>query len=477
MSMNTGHAKRPGFKRRSWWLVLLVMGLARPLAGWADSAPSSPAAGNITPPPASLAGGNATAAAPAGNATAAAGNSTAAAPTTFWTQTYLTGNWGGWRDRLSNDGFMPFMNWTGEIWGNTNGGIQTGMTQDMLLTWGFGLDLQKIAGWNGVTANATFYWLQGQSPNTNVGAFNSPSSYDAANMVRVFTLYLAKQWLDGRAEVRVGWLTADDTFFQTQSAGLFLNAGFTAPPTLFGQQLANGDFDVPEYPLATPGLRVHFQTQDQRWDLYGGLYDGDSGPNVSHYHGLGVRTDNGVLVLGEADWHYSVWGQSGILKAGGYYSGGSFTNWNTNLAQTGIEGAYGMVDQVLWQTKAAGGTAQPVLSAYAYAGWAGPSDRVIPQVTYSAGLNWDGPLPSRPNDVAGVAVLYTGFSPAFTASAFNPLGPGVPTAAETDLEFTYQAVITPWFSVQPDVQVIFNPEVSVTRATATVVGARAVVTF
>jgi porin len=136
-----------------------------------------------------------------------------------------------------------------------------------------------------------------------------------------------------------------------------------------------------------------------------------------------------------------------------------------------------MVDQVLWQKKAADGTVQPVLSAYGYAGWAGPQDRVIPQTTYSAGLDWYAPLPSRPSDVAGVAVLYTGFSRAYTASPFNPLGAGEMTAAETDLEFTYQAAITPWFSVQPDAQVIFNPALAKTRATATVVGVRAVVTF
>jgi carbohydrate-selective porin OprB len=45
------------------------------------------------------------------------------------------------------------------------------------------------------------------------------------------------------------------------------------------------------------------------------------------------------------------------------------------------------------------------------------------------------------------------------------------------VEAAYQAVITPWISVEPDVQVIFNPANAGTRATATVAGARAVVTF
>ncbi len=99
------------------------------------------------------------------------------------------------------------------------------------------------------------------------------------------------------------------------------------------------------------------------------------------------------------------------------------------------------------------------------------------QTTFSAGVNWYAPLPFAPNDLAGVAVLYTGFSPDYTASAFNPVPLGVMTASETVVEATYQATVTPWLTVQPDLQVIFNPANAVTRATATVVGVRAVVTF
>ena len=369
------------------------------------------------------------------------------------------------------------MNWTGEVWGNANGGIRTGMTLDMLLTAGFGVDLNQVAGWKGFSANATFYWYQGQSPDKNVGAFNSPTDYDSTNLTRVFTAYLAKQWLGGRLQARVGEVTADDTFFQTPSAALFLNAGITAPPVLFSQGLANGDFAVPQYPVGSPGVWGHYQTADQQWDFYTAVYDGDAGPDVSHYHGLGFRTGNGALVIGEADWHYAVNGLNGTLRAGGYYHSGYFTDWQTNQPQRGIEGGYAMIEQMLWQKKAADGSIQPVLSGYAYAGRAGPAERVMVQTSFSAGVNWYAPLPFAPNDLAGVAVLYTGFSPDYTSSAFNPAPLGAMTASETVVEAAYQAVLTPWISVEPDVQVIFNPANAGTRATATVVGARAVVTF
>jgi porin len=398
---------------------------------------------------------------------------------TFWEQSSLTGNWGGLRDTLGNDGFSPFASWAGEIWGNLRGGIRSGMTQDMLLSWGFDADMQKLASVSGGAVHATFYWLQGQSPNTNVGAFNDVSENDAANMVRIFTLYWKQKFWNDQFELKVGELGIDDdNFCQVPSIGFFFNAGITAPPTLYGQTLANGDFAMPEYPLAAPGLMAHYLPANSQFEGQVGLYDGDAGPNVSHYHGLGFRTDNSVLLIGQLSWHYTLGKRAGTLQTGAFYHGGDFTNWNTGGAGRGIEGAYVTAEQVVLQSPVAGDAApSPILTAFAYGGWAGPDDRVTADWTACTGLNWNGPLPSRPNDDAGVAVLYTGLSPAYANAPITHKGLGYGHTSETDLEFTYQAVLTPWFSVQPDLQLIFDPALSPTGATAVAVGTRAVVTF
>jgi porin len=405
-------------------------------------------------------------------------------PVTFWTQPTLTGNWGGFRDTLGNAGFAPFASWTGEIWGNANGGIQTGMTQDMLLSTGFDIDLQKLVSWQGASFHAELHWEQGQNPATNTGSFTNPSALVSSNLVRVYSLYLKQVLFDNQLSLKGGQFGVDQDFFQTTSAGLFLNTGYTTPTSLYGQVLANGDTAIAQYPVVAPALWGRYDSKQLPIYVQAGIYDGDPGPDVSNNHGFSWQTGPaaGALFIGEAGWNYTLGKLPGTLKAGTYYHTGHFTNWSTNTTASDIYGAYVMAEQTLLQklcTDPGCGceTEDPELTVFAFGGWSGPDNRIGPNCSYSAGMNWHGPIPGRDDDVAGLAVEYTGFSPTYTASAANPNGAGVTTAGETDVELTYQVVITPWFNIQPDAQLIFNPANSGTRATAAVIGTRAVVTF
>jgi porin len=433
---------------------------------------AAPAVNNPVPP-------NNSPAAAADAASAAGATAPSTPTTTFWTQPTLTGNWGGLRDTLADDGFTPFASWIGEIWGNANGGIQTGMTQDMLFSTGFDANFEKLIGWTGGGFHAELHWTQGQNAANNTGSLNNPTNYAAANSVRMYSLYFTQTLLSQQLSLKAGQFGADQDFLQTTSAGMFLNGGITAPPLLFSQVLVNGDSAVAQYPVAAPAVWARFDSKALPVYAQAGLYNGDPGPDAVNNHGFKWQTgsNSGLLVVSEAGWNYTVANLTGTLKAGGFYHSGAFTNWTNGLTGRGIYGFYTMLEQTILQTSDGKGGFNPLLSAYAYAGWAGPDKLVNVNVNLSAGVNWHGPIPGRDQDMAGVAVLYNGFSAAYTSSPFNPLGAGVTTASETDLEFTYIAVVTPWFSVQPDAQVIFNPALATTRATATVVGVRAVVTF
>jgi len=412
------------------------------------------------------------------NTTASTVSATPAPATGIWDRSQLTGDWGGLRSQWSDAGFAPFGSWTGEIWDNTRGGLRSGMTQDMLTILGFDEDLGKAVGWNGTSVHAEFHWLQGQSPDANTKSFNSPTDYDAVNHVRVYSIYAAQKLAEGQVSFRAGQFGADSDFFQTDSAAMFVNAGFTAPPTLFGQTLANGDLAVPQYPVAAPGVFARFDPKNIPMYAMAGVYDGDPGPDKSYNHGFDWKTGNSAVVIGEIGQSYKLGSLAGTTKVGGFYHGGTFRNWNTGGTGSGVEGLYAIIEQTFLQgTPDASGNTSPVLTGYGYAGWAGPDSRVAPDNTVSGGVNWHGPIPGRDNDVAGLAVLYTEFSADYTSSAFNPNGPGATHKAETVLEATYNAAITPWFNLQPDVQFIFNPANAPTSATAVVIGARVVVAF
>lgn len=116
------------------------------------------------------------------------------------------------------------------------------------------------------------------------------------------------------------------------------------------------------------------------------------------------------------------------------------------------------------------------LGLFARGGITPQSDRSVVAAYADAGLNWFAPLPSRPDDAAGVAVSYTRFGSTFQASA----GPDGVASTETTLELTYKAQVTRWMALQADVQFLFNPAVnpgSGSRETATVLGLRAEITL
>jgi len=76
------------------------------------------------------------------------------------------------------------------------------------------------------------------------------------------------------------------------------------------------------------------------------------------------------------------------------------------------------------------------------------------------GLTFTGPLPSRAQDMVGLAVAAarngSHYERAQTAA-------GIPTAGETTVELTYLAAIGSWLTLQPDLQYVIHP--GGTRAT------------
>src|SRR6266404_4065411 len=88
-----------------------------------------------------------------------------------------------------------------------------------------------------------------------------------------------------------------------------------------------------------------------------------------------------------------------------------------------------------------------------------------------SGLNHKGLIPTRDNDVLGVAFAY-GHLNNNPKNAEENSFPGY----EIAIEATYQIELTPWFSLQPDLQYVLHPS-GTDIANALVLGARATISF
>jgi porin len=86
---------------------------------------------------------------------------------------------------------------------------------------------------------------------------------------------------------------------------------------------------------------------------------------------------------------------------------------------------------------------------------------------WSAGAQYQGPIPSRDDDVVGIGVAQGRLSPAAGFSASH----------ETAMELYYNAQVTPWLSLTPSVQYVFNPGGDHNVDDAVVVGFRLQMAF
>jgi porin len=382
------------------------------------------------------------------------------APPTWAEGPALTGDWGGVRTRLADHGFSPYAIYTSEGFGAAGKGIEDGADWTSVLEFGLDVDTQKLVGLPGGSLHASALWIEGTDPSDRVGNLNAISSLSAPPAARLYQLWY-KQVL-GPVTAKIGQVIASDDFMVSPSAALYLNAGFGTDPTF------TANINAPTYPLGAPGAVVAWQVVESL-QLQTGVYVADAGPNDGGNHGFGWSTDHGWVVFSEIAYKANPGGHAGIYKLGGYYDTARFTDLATGERDRGNWSLYLLGDQTVY----AGAEGVPTVTVFGGVGVSPQQDRNIVHYYLQAGVNVTGLLPSRPKDVLGVGATYTGFSDDFVRAS---RAAGTPvTSQEAIIELTYQATITPFLTLQPDLQLVVDANQS--RHNAVVLGIRMVATF
>ena len=184
----------------------------------------------------------------------------------------------------------------------------------------------------------------------------------------------------------------------------------------------------------------------------------------------------------------------GTYKVGFWYDTGFFPDQEygtdgLSLANPDSDGApamhkgdysvYAVADQTVWQS-----ASDPSRSLNVFGRIMGAPDRQnLIDFFFNGGLTLAAPLPDRGNDQAG---LDFGLGKVSGRAADLDQDQGLPRQGTEELiELTYQAQVTPWLTVQPDVQYIINPGAGVqdpddpthNLQNELVAGARAILTF
>ena len=369
-----------------------------------------------------------------------------------------TGDWLGHRTTLADRGINPYATWTGEFFHNFKGGLEPGTDWEGLLEFGADIDLEKAAGLHGATIHVSGLWIQDDDdPSAKlIGNFDEVSNIAAVEGIRFFQLYFKQQL--GAVTYKFGQIALDDDFMSSSGASLFINASLGPLPIETANTLA------PAYPIGALGAWVQWQPS-QKFSIQSGLYDGNAGTELSNRNGVDYRLggSDGVILLTEASIATS---RSGALKLGGYFHTGDFVDYTTGATVSNNGAVYAMVDQTL-----IGKSDNPNLAVFLRGGFCPQTDRNEVDWYFDAGITAQG---FRAGDRVGLAFAHAHFGDAFvTAQGFA----GSPvTDAESLIELTYLLQITSWFTLQPDVQYVINPQ-NAAASNALVAGLRAKITF
>lgn len=387
------------------------------------------------------------------------------------------GDWGGYRPKLEAAGIKFGVNYIGELWRNTDGGLGTGTAYNGRFQFSLDADLEKLFNWKGATFHASVLQIQGSGfSGQYLGNIMGVSNVDALSSTRLFEIYIEQVLGDGQSSIRFGQLSAGSEFAISDNGSLFLNSTF-GWPALFAADLPSGG---PAYPLATPGVRVKWVPNDE-WTVLLGLFNGNPAPccgdpQEENKYGLNFIVDEGVFLIGEVAYSYNTsetaaW-LPGTVKVGAWYNSNSFDDQVYDIfgfplvspASIGLPNQiqgdyafYGIIDQMIWRMP---GTKDKGISVFGRVTGA-PSAQNQIGFYWDGGVTFKGVIPGREDDSFGVAFgnarvtnaaqqadWYTGLY----NGTYYPI-----RSSETVLEVTYSAQIMPGWTVQPDFQYIWNP--------------------
>lgn len=377
----------------------------------------------------------------------------------------VTGDWGGFRSRLAEAGVSVEAEYIADFQTLAAGGEDDGRGWGYagLALAGLDFDLEKLFGWTGGRFYAQGSWSTGQDlSDRSIGALFPVAAQFTGNGARLAQLYLEQTLFGDQLSIAGGRLTTDSDFLSSPIYGEYVSAAINSSPF----SIPDGQPGYTTPPFAQWGIRaIYSPIPSIRTGI--GVYAADPDVNANKEHGLdwSVDLDKGVMTIGEVGylWHQEegATGLPGTAKVGFVYSNGDLEKVRDDaeeeLAEDLFEdggggsptqgdnyGFYASIEQMIYRE----GDAP---SKEGLTGWAvvtySPRDNINTNPLFvGGGLVYQGLIPRRDDDRLAVGVFYGKLSGAIQN-----------VSSEKVVEVNYSFQATPWLTIRPDFQYIFNP--------------------
>jgi porin len=370
-------------------------------------------------------------------------SSGAAGSPDLWHREQLTGDWWGLRTRLAREGVFLYANLIADAFDDFSGGRREGQTGSSTVTFGLDVDTRDLLDLSGGRLHFSMQDHEGGNPSqTLVGDLQLFNRLSFPPYLEIFELWYQQELFGGKLRVKLAKADGNQDFAAVSNGQLFLNSSAQLEPTLFV---------LPTTPAPMDGVSVFYRPNPLVYAGFG-LYNANRGDNYLIFRGNPQDlqpTPGGALLIGEGGltWRDLSWIQAdGDFRLGVWGHTGDFTKFDGEL-QHGTEGFYMILDQTLWKPATASGQDdRRGLRAFLEYGYTRQSVAPIYQHA-GAGTTWRGPFASRPRDALGFGIEHAFLSPEGSFAR----------SYESSLAAFYKAQLTPWASLEPNLQYIVNP--------------------
>ncbi|UNW07448.1 carbohydrate porin [Acinetobacter sp. YH12047] len=371
---------------------------------------------------------------------------------------YLLGDWNGKRTELAQQGVKFEANLLTDTAYLADGGRNEGadpLTSAQLWL-GTQLDMEKLAGWDGVTVRAVATARQGQSTSVRdlqgdaAQWANVQGTFGRGNQdSRLTELSIEKNYKDQGLSIKAGRLGLGMDF--NVMACDFASTAFCAAQ--MGKWQGNIWMNTP---VAQWGARVKQQLNPEV-AVQVGVYEfnPDNGNAKAEGQGWSLDTDNadGVTIPAEVIWTPKslVNGLPGSYRVGGMYNtADDVANQKDVATGEGKNRTFAGWLAVEQQLTSIGNGRQGLYS-FANFTW---HDRDTNKVDNSQqlGLKYIGLVDSQPNNILGLAVNRVHVNDRFADSR-----PVYDASAEYNIELNYSYNATKWLMLRPNLQYVINP--------------------
>ncbi|MEG2795192.1 MAG: carbohydrate porin [Pseudomonas sp.] len=373
------------------------------------------------------------------------------------TRNTLTGDWGGLRHQMDEDGIKFTGDYSGETAYNADGGLHRSARYSQNIKLGVQFDLSKLYGVdNAGKVQLTINDRRGNSASEDLVGNRLPIQENYGGLyTRLTELSYERSLFTPALNVKLGYMAMGNDLGGLDSGILcnFMNAGFCGHPLNM-----SGGSGWTNYPNARLGVRVKYDLSPS-WQLRVAAFnvDPESNGNASRAWHLGPKHTTGTVVPIEL-----VYKRAGDLpgeyKVGYYYDSSDVKRIDSDKEVSGRGGHYLLVDQAVWRSQASEGRSLHASGQYSAASTAAsPFSK-----WYGTGVVLYKPFEGRPRDTValgyGRAVPNPRSRDVQQDAALNN-GTAFPNldSAEQLIELGYGYQATPWLTLRPNMQYIIEP--------------------